>query len=555
MSQRGTLLQRIGVLQRAFPAWSWDTCERFARAEMEDARLEQARLRRDQETARRPDRRGKPFALRPLSGFPDQPAVFSGGSIHRLGDADEAETALPMQTKSLRWHASQVEAVFREICREETGSVETPEETAKRKAKERKLLGQADIVCAGLTRAGKLAYRADSWDMWAFDVNECVFTDIPSYRRICVNPWIAYRLRLPYLNWLEYWMQDHPFCRFWTFTSGERCRVDALDARIKDLNRRISRLNGQKFMKAVGAEIVFRSDELGTVERTDRKRKFADVEEAAGGIETDEGGHWYHPHAHCVVWLKKGKISEGRWSLLLSQIGRWWGHNWDEGKRIRDVRECVKYIVKPWDIVRLAETDCDELGRLHEVLFRKKLIQPMGELARMMRAAKKAKLVPQRRWKGNRRRWTLIVDHNKSFVSDGSESSGLKGSDGSDMTNSTARRFLSMEHYGLPTGEPLPVTRILARCAPAFNDRGVKSPRVVGCGIRDVNTLLSHPLVKRLRSATAEAYSVGLAMARIRVHTGTPTVPPGTRLFTDPEVVDPPGGPPGPVLAVSDEKK
>lgn len=458
-------------------------------------------------------------ASRPsIEDHPAAAAVYEFGKLRRDGgDADDSVGQLGpvQQTPDFRF-AARVEAVFQAICREETGQTETPDQTEKRLKKEANLRRQGAAVCEGLQKAGIAGYRADGFRIWTVDIHEGEIDEQPRFRRVCVNPWIAYRLRLPVLNWLEYFLQDHPNCRFWTMTSGQRCRSDKLENRIRELHRRISQLNAAPFMKALGVEIVFRSTEFGAVEKTDRKGAAQSLEEMAGEVETDEKGHWYHPHAHCIVLMRKGKLPGPIWSDLLSRVHQFWGHGWDEGKRIRDVRECVKYVVKPGDMVRLAKTDPLELGRLHEILFRKKLVQPMGELKKVMRAAKAADLIPVRRFVNDVRKWVLIRDPNKAYVRDGQDASPWKNASGERASNSAVRQFMRLNSEGPrdPSGVEPDVCTVVARCAPAFNSRGVKSPRVVVMGTRlDLQKVMAHPLVRRLRSATRADYETGLRHA------------------------------------------
>lgn len=518
----------------------------------------------------------KPQTLEParpaIEDHPAAVAVYEFGTLRRDGgDADDSVGQLVpvQQTPDFRF-AARVEAVFQAICREETGQTETPDQTEKRLKKEAKLRRQGAAVCEGLEKAGIAGYRSDGFRIWTVDVHEGETDEQPRFRRVCVNPWIAYRLRLPVLNWLEYFLQGNAYARFWTLTSGQRCRSSELESRIERLHRRISQLNATAFMRDASAEIVFRSTELGSVEKTHRKAAKQTVEEMAGEVQTDEKGHWYHPHAHCIVILKHGPLPPTLWSHFLRKVHRFWKHGWDEGKRIRDVRECVKYVVKPGDMVRLAKTDPLELGRLHEILFRKKLVQPMGELKKLIKAAKAADLIPVRRFVNDVRKWVLIRDPNKAYVRDGQDSSPWKNAAGERASNSAVRKFMRLNSEGPrdPSGVEPDVCTVVARCAPAFNSRGVKSPRVVVMGTRlDLHKVLAHPLVRRLRSATRADYETGLRHAAaergglaalglgmgpdrfcpgvgISVHTGTPTVsqPPAPGWFDAWDLAEAPPG-------------
>ena len=517
------------------------------------------------------DRFMAPAPVRPaLPGLAAPAVIESTGAVHRLGDSDESPDFIgPVQITPDYRFAARIEAAFLNVCREETGQTESAEDTRKRERKEARLRRQGHIVSAALESVGKVGYRESAWSLWAIDVHELTADALPQFRRICLNPWIAYRQRRPVLNWLEYWLQDHPHCRFWTFTSGPRCTADDLEARIEALHRKISKLNNQPFMKDRGAQIVLRATEFGQVEKSGRRLELADYEEMAGDIESADGRHWYHPHSHCIVWLKNGPLPKWRWRGLMESVWAFWGDEWDEGKRIRNARECVKYVVKPGDMVRLAENDPEELGRLHEILFKKHLVQPMGELRRLISASRKAALIPALRWINDRRKWTLIRDPNASLVPDGSDESGFKNALGENVTLSAARKsVLAQSLHSVPT-ENAPdtaVCQVIGRCVPAFNFRGVKSPRVIVMGnTLDLDVVKAHPLVARLRRVTRADYEMGLRIAtaersalaltpgsfanearsgaeRIRVHTGTITVPEETAsdLFA---TAGPPGEP------------
>ena len=499
-----------------------------------------------------------------LVGAPDQVATVSElGTLHRLGDNDGAAYALPAQTASAKFMA-RCEALLQTICRDETGQFETADETADRVAKDARLLSQGHAVCRALERAGGRGYRVDLWKLSSFDIHSHEVVEIPAFRRICLNPYVAHRLRLPFLGWLQYFAQGREKdLRFWTFTTGKRVPLHRLAARVTWLHRRISELNAQDWMKSAGVQIVFRSTEFGTMEAARgeaAQRKAGDWrdEPDAGALEGGSGGRWYHPHAHCVVHRAK-KLGRVLWSGLLEKVWRFWHHNWDEGGQIEDMREVVKYVVKPGDVVRLAEENPGELLRLQATLFRKKLVQPMGELAAQMRAAARAGLRPLLRWvDGERQEWRLVADWNKNRLASGADRSGLYGSDGvkpdfrsalddtlsplpSEMSRGRAEKYFRLDRAGVNPKEK-DVCRVVARCAPAFNSRGLKSPRVIVCGnFFDKSAVLAHPLVRRMIAATRAAYQQGeqfQAMERgalplhgevsegsaFRVHTGTPTV-------------------------------
>lgn len=558
-------------------------------ARQEDERERKAwdrRIRYESTDTDEPKIERTPFVPAELHGVTSAPVTISPkgrlSHLHKVPAVD-GEHASYMETRSGKFHA-RIEATLHRICRDETGQFETDEERKNRIEKDERLKRQGSIICDALERVGVVGYRADAWQLVSFGVHSHEIQEIPAFRRICLNPYVAHRLRLPVLNWLQYFAQGRENAlRFWTFTTGKRVLLHRLEARIKFLHRRISELNAEPFMRAAGLEIVFRSTELGSIEPAEKKPE--NDGETGGRLEGTGPGRWYHPHAHCVVWMKNGPLRPWRWAEVLRRVWEFWHHNWDEGKRIEDMREVVKYVVKPGDMVRLAEESPAELGALAAVLFRKKLVQPLGELLLQKRAADAAGLLPRRVWKdfgnGDRLVWSLELDHNRNRFADGAKGSGLTGSDGvkpdfraafddasvptpTEMTRTTAARYFARDRYGVKP-QDISVCRVMARCSPAFNSQGVKEPRVIVIGSYfDRAAILAHPLVRRMVSATRDAYEAGVreratelgalplsgercgtSAVCIRVHTGTPTVgadsppDPGPLLF-EPEHADDP---------------
>ena len=473
-------------------------------------------------------------------------AMTPRGGLYRQPDSDRPPSEFENTPRGN--FEVEVEKTFQKVCREECGDWETPEETAKRTIKEGHLRAQGRTVCEALESQGIDGFRADSkTDVYSLDVHEGELDRQPDFRRICLNPWIAHRLRLPILSWVEYFLQQLPnkrAVRFFTFTNGPRCRVEALEKRLSDLHRDISKLNAAPFMVEAGVVIILRSTELGSLEKKRTRGGRMTAEELGGDLGRDASGAvWYHPHAHCLAHFTKGKICDPDdpknrepWNKFLRDMAEHWQHMWDEGGMIRDAREAVKYVSKPGDMVKLAKENPAELAKLHAVLFRKKLLQPMGTLRDMIRTNKEAGMVVSLAWhddgKKEKRVWKLSVNHNQNRFACGSEK--VIG----DATRAEYYAAKIAQHYGPAPTDDVPFVRVVARIAPSYNGRGVKSPRVVIIASRGlpaseiVAEAMRHPLVQRLKFGTAEAYARGLACAQahragasaIRVHTATPTV-------------------------------
>lgn len=279
-------------------------------------------------------------------------------------------------------------------------------------------------------------------------------------------------------------------------------------------------------MKEAGVEIVFRSSELGTIEG---ERQNGQLDQTAGAIGRDEQGRaLYHPHAHCVAVLKKGRMAKKKWSTLLEKIWAHWGDHWQDGDErggpIRKVRELVKYVSKPSELQHLSP---DETAALFHALRRLKLCQPMGILAAEIKAREEAgrTLIRERTedgfiWRevGNWNRREPTSEEKQQFAAriNGPEFIGPP-----EAGEVSERDLVSAAKLCAADAD---CCVVVARCTPSASSLGIKEPRVVVMGKRwDANRVNNHPLVMRLWLQTCDAWQAGKQL--IRVHTGTPTVP------------------------------
>jgi hypothetical protein len=194
------------------------------------------------------------------------------------------------------------------------------------------------------------------------------------------------------LKHLEFFMQEHPFSRMWVFTAGPRVPLHEVREQISQLHRRLSKLNAETFLKAAGIEIVFRSTELGTIERN----------------ETGEAT--FHIHAHVIVHLRR-KLPAKQWSEVIGAVRRWWKFHFADSQRIHQAREACKYVVKPSDLERLS---AQELAALHHQLFKLHMVQCLGALQEQRQKIDetKCRLVMLR--DGLSSHWEIVPNWNES---------------------------------------------------------------------------------------------------------------------------------------------
>ncbi len=486
-----------------------------------------------------------------------------------LGDADDSTpfaSEFDPEQEAEHKRFAEAEKAFAESVEAETGNGLSVEEWMARKIDREEMRKQSHEIANKLELGGTLAYRTDEYQLLIWHVFSQQAENIPAFRRLCFIPHVAAMVRAQKLAALEFFLDCNPYCRFWTFTSGERVALSGLRARIQTLHQRLNKLN-KELRRRYGAELVFRSTELGTIETPEtagkarakraaraahklavdaakkegkpapvwtraKDKQFSDT---AGGIERDEhtGQMMFHPHAHCVVKLAK-RMPKEKWSEMLRFVWSHWGDHWDDGKIIEDAREAVKYCLKPGDVAALQP---DDLCALEKEIRGLRLVTPMGVLKSEIAARKKAGDTLRRVRTPEGMVWTVVPDHNKQLSRSEADKERVRKMnrqtllDRLDVKLSRAidtRAGFNIElgrgHAGSirkPSG--VSICRVVARLAPAAVVSPLKEPRVVVMATRGAfnrSAVMNHPLTVKLWDQGIQAWSAGRA---IRVHTGTPT--------------------------------
>jgi len=315
------------------------------------------------------------------------------------------------------------ELAFIDHATEETGQSTTDEKQAEITRRFEELEAQSHTLAERLESAGVSAYRQTPFGLWSYAIHSRQVRKLPAFRRIAIIPAVAQQLRGPMVSALEYFLEKHPFCRFWTFTSGTRVPLIVppfgpywppaalIRNRIAYLNRKISKLNDRPFMKAAGLQIVFRSDEFGTPE-TD-----SDGNQTGDQRRTNRPRRKRERHLARSRALRrlpvKGFIPPKKWAAILSQVKDYWHHNWDEGGAITTAREACKLRHQTG---RNVETTPDELAELYRQTRRMKLCQPLGALAAeiQQREANRELLVKKSAPNGEGRVYHVVENWNPS---------------------------------------------------------------------------------------------------------------------------------------------
>lgn len=466
------------------------------------------------------------------TGFPKGETPICVEADGRLGRLRHGETvpkaSVALDSAPPVVFATQAKGAFERICVRETGVSRDLDKDLEARSKRQCVAEQSHEIAGRLESQGVKAYRDDKWRIWRYFVQSGGVEALASFRRICFIPAVAESIRRPVLHALEALCEQETWLRFATFTGGSRVKLCQVRRAIRELIRRISRLNAEPWF-AAEAEIVFRAIELGTPERS-RKGKGAfgiskDEENArlnagqngrfdeGGEIERDENGvFWFHPHAHVAWRLKNGPMPAAKWEAFLKRIWAYWGDQWDEGGVIREPREACKYVTKPGAVLALPAPELAELSRQ---LSRLKLVQPMGKLADEIARRERDRLRLERSPTPDGYVWTEVPDWNRRYLpklelgdvailSDGTEVD-VSLADTEAIHAAAAKRANPGEHGRA-------VCAVVSKCVPSFGPINRKEPAVIVCGnVFDRAAVEKNETVVRIRELTAAKWAASAA--------------------------------------------
>lgn len=491
--------------------------------------------------------------------------------IARIGDADDttpAATPFNPEREAERAKFREAERLYAERMSNDVGTSEDLETWWERKYEKAEQLRQSHTIANSLECGGTVGYRTDEYQLGFWNVCTHELESLPNFRRLCFIPWIAAQVRASKLAALEFFISCHPYCRFWTFTSGPRVAQSGLRERIEYLHRRLSELN-RELWRRYGCGLVFRSTELGTIEtaetagkaralRAAKRAHRAAVEKAkkdglpapkwtrakaekfsdpAGQIERDEktGELMYHPHAHCVWYSPRGKLPDDEWSEMLRFVWKFWGHMWDDGKVIGDAREAVKYVLKPGEVASLHPRD---LCALEKAVHGLRLVTPMGTLKKEIADRKARGFTLKRVQTVDGRVWAEVPDQNKQLASTEEERAARAAHKRQELldrldaknviVNEATGEVVSrgFSHGGkVRRKSDTPITKVLARMEAAASITPIKEPRVMVMftrGAFDRRRVMEHPLVIGLWTLAVERFE-SARRSRIRFNKSTTT--------------------------------
>ena len=282
---------------------------------------------------------------------------------------------------------------FEELCAIKSGRVVPIDKFNETQARLNRLEQQSHEIAQKLESEGIQAYEEN--DLTLVGLHSGMSKKLECFRNITFIPSVAKMRRAPEVKFVQYCLQSFPMARNFTITSGPRViipkrktaslgAISEMAAEVHEadyqaginraretfmgLARKVSRINGEKFMKQAGAVFAYRASEMGEV------------------VETDDGLS-IHPHIHAILVLQKGKLTKHAWSTLLKRIHAYLGTYSKDCGLIKNPREFVKYCVKPDDMTELSSSS---VADLYQVTRNLRMHQPLGPFRKIKRALKES---------------------------------------------------------------------------------------------------------------------------------------------------------------------
>jgi len=260
-----------------------------------------------------------------------------------------------------------------DVARGNVGWALKPWDWATSKKRRAELDEQTEALANLLEEAGIKA-RGES-DVVSISAVTGIVTPLVPYRPVRFLPAVANRDRRPMLNALRYWLDneaDHPeYMRYAVITAGEPIPAFGdLRGALQSMARKISKW-AHEAREMYDIQVHFRGSEFTRKTAAER-----------GMPEYPADTILYHPHANVLLEPKRKLPKEGprSWGAFLEWSHDYLDAHWEDCGRVEDVREIVKYVVKPSDLLHGEKPiDAAETKWLYESLFRLNLAQPMGD--------------------------------------------------------------------------------------------------------------------------------------------------------------------------------
>lgn len=269
-----------------------------------------------------------------------------------------------------------------QLVRDYTGTLVDPEKWQQGQAHDCRLREQSSEIARMLEKAGFDPYT-DRPGLTLLGLCTGLTKELPSYKDLNFIPVVAKRKRNRMLQEASAYFDmecETSIVRMWTFTQGVRFPMfdgvagrEDFRRRWAEFHKRLNRLSAY-LRKTWAIEFLYRGTELAGSKN--------------GFLPDERGRPTFHLHSHVAVRLHK-KLSPSDWNLMLRDVGSRWGDVWDEGGRLENPRELIKYVCKPADLLALLP---DQLAQMMECTKGLSFARPLGSLREWRKSLKDDKL-------------------------------------------------------------------------------------------------------------------------------------------------------------------
>ncbi len=348
-----------------------------------------------------------------------------------------------------------------------------PAQWAERQKTKGVLREQTEALAKLLEKAGEKAHL-DTMMTFLTSVTN-VRTDHVAFRPTMFLPEIAARDRRPMLNALEYYLEEiheaPAHVRYGVVTGGELVEAmekDALRTAMQKMSRKISRI-ANLAEKKFDVEFLFRGGEFTRATAAERHAASGTMKELA---ETRPDLVFYHPHQN-FLYRPRTKMSPEKWAEFLTWMGKRFGSHWSDNGPLRDIREIVKYVCKPADLLEGDKPiDAAEAKWLFHELTKLRQMAPLGCFKTWYKQLRKENLKVVRRHAGDVSELVIAqkstrLDHSDDGdVASTIDQDASERSEGNEKRNDTKKEFIGEaeniflgvtlpQHSATPWAEPV----------------------------------------------------------------------------------------------------
>ena len=273
----------------------------------------------------------------------------------------------------------------------ETGLELCPLAWRAQKDREARIKEQSELVADVLFRHDFNPYRPDGGNVEIGLISGRMERSSADYRNLHAIPIVAARNRSGLLLELMAFLSEYKhagFARYSVLTGGQRVKARDIPAAKRKLNSKINDWI-RYYLKPLGIETLLKTWEFPY------------------NAETGDF------HLHCnLLYAPTSYIPKAEWSDFLSESRLFFGTHWADCGKLENPHELIKYVLKPEEMISLAENDPQQMLELVQGMYKSRLVEAQGAFQQWRRSLKDEgmKVVPRRkRINGEVRRFIEIV--------------------------------------------------------------------------------------------------------------------------------------------------